>query len=260
MNIIQIKALKTNYIWMIYNNNNECIIIDPGESTVIFKVLKTLQFSLKAILLTHNHYDHVAGVKKLIQCFPNIEIYGSKETENEGTNQIVKEGDNFVLLNNIKITILHLPGHTEQHIGFYFNSKLFCGDTVFSAGCGKVQTGLIKSMYHSFLKIKNLPKDTLIYSGHEYTLSNINFVRSILPKNQTIINYQKKIIKLRKYGKSTIPTELNLELKINPFFRCADFEIQKSLNLFPEKKNEWKIFSQLRKQKDIFNKETEPKH
>lgn len=252
MNIIRIPAFEDNYIWLIYNKINECIVVDPGESTKILKILKKLRLSLKAILLTHNHYDHIHGIKVLKQYFPDIEIYGSIETKNKGATRIVTEKDEFIVLNK-KIKVFNFPGHTENHIGFYFNSMLFCGDTVFSAGCGKIQTGLAQKMYESFLKIKNLPKDTLIYSGHEYTLSNINFVMSILPKNKIITEYQNQVINLRKLGKSTVPTTLQLELKINPFFRCDNIDIKKALCFFPTIKEEWKIFYKLRKKKDKFN-------
>lgn len=253
MNIIEIKAFETNYIWLMHNNYNECVVVDPGDAKKVLQVLKRSRFSLKAILLTHNHYDHINGVHTLNQYFPTIKIYGPIETKNQGANIIVSEGDNFILLNK-NVTVLNLPGHTTDHIGYYCDSKLFCGDTVFSAGCGNVQQGLIKKMYESFLKIKQFPHNTLIYSGHEYTVSNVNFVISILPNNQNIINYQNQVLKLRKTKKPTIPTTLQLELKINPFLRCDCIDIKKALNFFPNPEEEWKIFHKLRKKKDEFNK------
>lgn len=251
MNIIRITAFKTNYIWMIYNNTNDCIIIDPGETTTVLNILNRLRLSPKAILLTHNHYDHVAGVYVLIKIFPKITVYGPEETKNQGTNVVVSEGDNFTILNQ-KITVFNFPGHTNNHIGFYYDSKLFCGDTIFSAGCGKIQNGLTQQMYKSFLKIKQFPDNTLIYSGHEYTLSNINFISSILPNNSAIINYKNHVINLIKSKKSTVPTTLELELSINPFLRCDHLDVKQALHFFPKIGKEWQIFSELRKRKDTF--------
>lgn len=251
MHIIGISALKTNYIWIILNYTNECVIVDPGESKIVLKILKKYQLILKAILLTHNHSDHTDGVNILTYYFPKIIVYGPLETQNQGTNIIVSGGDTFTTLNK-KITVLDLTGHTKNHIGFYHYPYLFCGDTVFSAGCGSVKPKLIQSMYKSLLKIKNLPKNTLIYSGHEYTLSNINFAISILPKNKNFINYRKQVLKLLKKKRPTIPTTLELELQVNPFFLCHHPDIQQSIQLFAKTEEEWKVFKELRQKKDIF--------
>lgn len=251
MNIIRIPALQTNYIWLLYNYKNECIIIDPGETTQILQVIKKFNFFLKAILLTHDHNDHVDGITTLIKYYPKTIIYGPIETKNKGANVLVSEGDSFTLLQK-KFTVFHLPGHTPNHIGFYSAPWLFCGDTVFSAGCGKFNEEFAKQMYMSFIKISKLPYNTLIFSGHEYTLSNIHFAITILPQDKFIVDYYHNITKLRENHQSTIPTTLNLELKINIFFRCNDINIKKSLNLFPKIGEEWKIFFELRKKKDAF--------
>ncbi|WP_159714487.1 hydroxyacylglutathione hydrolase [Blochmannia endosymbiont of Camponotus nipponensis] len=251
MNIIRIPALTTNYIWLLYNYRNECIIIDPGETIQILNILNKFKFKLRAILLTHNHSDHVNGVDTLIQYFPKTTVYGPMETKNSGAKILVSEGDYFTLLQK-KFTVLNLSGHTLGHIGFYSEPWLFCGDTVFSAGCGKIYDGTIRHMYESFIKIKNLPHNTLIFSGHEYTLSNLKFATFVLPQDQFITNYYKKIIKLRENNQPTVPTTIKLELTINPFFRCNHLDIKKSLNLSPDIKEEWQIFYELRKKKDSF--------
>lgn len=252
MNIISIAVLQTNYVWLLYNSKNICILIDPGETKKILKILKKSKLILKAILLTHNHNDHIDGVHILIKHFPKIVIYGPKEIKNKSVNFPVSEGDNFNLLQK-KFTVFHLPGHTSGHIGFYSAPWLFCGDTVFSMGCGKFDEKLAKKMYKSFSKISKFPHNTLIFSGHEYTLSNIIFAKSALPQNKSVIKYYHKIVELRKKNQPTTPTMLNLELKINPFFRCNHIDIKKSLNYFPKSGEEWKIFAKLRQKKDSFN-------
>lgn len=253
INIIRIPALQTNYIWLLHNQKKECILVDPGDTKHTLQILKKFKYIVKAILLTHNHHDHTQGVDTLIKLYPNIIIYGSKETQNNIFNVIVvTEGNNFVLLQKKFITI-DLPGHTPGHIGFYSPPWLFCGDTVFSAGCGQFNKELAQKMYTSFLKISTLPYNTVIFSGHEYTLPNIIFAMSILPQDIHIIDYYEKVKKLRKNNHPTIPTTLDLELKINLFFRCNHKDLKKSLEFPSNIKETWKIFYKLRQKKDIFS-------
>lgn len=262
INIIRIPALHTNYIWLLHNQNNECILVDPGEIKQTLQILKKFKYTIKAILLTHNHYDHTNGVNTLIKLYPNTIIYGPKETQNNTFNvSVVTEGNSFILLQKKFITI-SLPGHTPGHIGFYSAPWLFCGDTVFSAGCGKFHQELAQQMYTSFLKISTLPHNTLIFSGHEYTLPNILFAISILPRDVYIIDYYEKVKKLRKNNQPTAPTTLNLELKINLFFRCNYTDIKQALKCSSNTKETWKIFYKLRQKKDIFslNQNTKTEH
>ncbi|ADV33624.1 hydroxyacylglutathione hydrolase [Candidatus Blochmanniella vafra str. BVAF] len=255
MKIITILTLKTNYIWVIYNQLNECIIVDPGEFVQVLKILNKLKLILKAILLTHNHHDHINGIYELIKHFPNVQIYGPIDILNTGTKLVtVSDKDEFFLLNK-KVMVIGLPGHTLNHIGFYYNSWLFTGDTLFSAGCGKVQTGLIRHMYQSFLKIQCFPENTELYPGHEYTLSNLNFALSILPEDPEIVKYNKKITTLhRRQQRIFAPMTLALELKINLFFRCNNNNknLKYALNCFPKTGKEWKIFRNLRNKKDLY--------
>lgn len=253
MKIMRIPALENNYIWLLYNKNNECILIDPGESLQVLQILQKFKFILQAILLTHDHQDHVNGIHMLIQYYPNVSIYGPIETKHQHPNiSVVSEKDNLILLNK-KFRIINLPGHTSNHIGFYSIPWLFCGDTVFSAGCGKFKDEHAQSMYTSFLKISTFPHNTLIFCGHEYTLSNINFAISILPNNKYIINYHHKVIELIKNNKPTIPTQLSIELQINIFFNCNHTDIKKNLNFFPKIEEEWQLFLMLRKKKDAYH-------
>ncbi|URJ30955.1 hydroxyacylglutathione hydrolase [Blochmannia endosymbiont of Camponotus sp.] len=251
MNIIRVSALNTNYIWILYNYSNECIVIDPGEAVAVLKILKRFQLVLRAILLTHNHPDHVNGVSALMQYFPKTIIYGPLETKNNSVHFLVSEGDDFLLLQK-KFRVFHFPGHTLGHIGFYSAPWLFCGDTVFSAGCGMFCAELAQKMYESFVKIRHFPCNTLIFSGHEYTLLNVNFAISMLPHDQFIINYRNRVIKLRENNKATVPTTIDLELKVNPFFRCNNIDVKRSLNLSSDIKEKWQVFYELRKKKDLF--------
>lgn len=249
MQLISLNVLSDNYIWIL-SYNEQAIIIDPGVSKPVLNLLLKKKLIPIAILLTHYHKDHVDGVSDILTKF-NIPVYGPKETCMLGTNKIVSEGDNFLLFNK-EFIVIHLPGHTLGHIGFYSNPWLFSGDTIFSGGCGKIFEGMSKTMYESFKKINSLPSETIICSGHEYTLRNLIFAQSLLPTDKIIINFKKKIQNCYLKKKKILPTTLDLERKINIFLRCHDFKIHNAINYYPSSGKEWKVFSKLRKKKDCF--------
>ncbi|AKC60392.1 hydroxyacylglutathione hydrolase [Blochmannia endosymbiont of Camponotus (Colobopsis) obliquus] len=250
MNLINIPSLKDNYIWILYNKNKKCLVIDPGDHKPVLQIIQKLKLNLIAILLTHHHDDHTSGVHKLLNLFP-VKVYGPLETINKGTNQVVSNNDNIALLNH-NFKILSLPGHTLGHIGYYSHPWLFCGDTIFSAGCGRLLEGTAQQMYYSCQKIKRLPNTTLICSAHEYTLTNITFAASILPYDTNIRSYLNTVKKLHKQKKPTLPSTLELELKVNLFFRCQEKNIKKKLNIHPYDQEEWKTFAALRTKRNTF--------
>lgn len=250
MNLIGIPALLDNYIWLLYNNSQECLVIDPGEATPVLQLISKKHLRLRGILLTHHHSDHVSGVQKLVAQL-SVPVYGPKETIIKGTNCEVVEGDKIALL-GLLFSVLALPGHTVGHIGFYSAPWLFCGDTVFSAGCGRLFEGTPQQMYESFQKINQLPPETLICGAHEYTLSNITFAATILPQDKLIMDYQYHIKKLMVTKKTSLPTNLRLERQINLFFRCHEINLQNKLNFYPLSGEEWQIFAILRQKRDLF--------
>lgn len=250
MNLISIPILADNYIWLLHNDDKECLIVDPGEAAPVLQILTACNLTLKAIMLTHHHQDHVDGTHELLQHF-QVPVYGPYETIAKGTNRIVADGDNVTLLDH-DFMVLALPGHTLGHIGFYSYPWFFCGDTVFSAGCGRICEGTAQQMYMSLQKINQLPPETLICCAHEYTLTNINFAANILPKDKFITGYQHKIKRLRAKNKPSLPTTLYLERKINLFLRCHDQTLQNKFNLHQTSGKEWQIFTILRDQKNSF--------
>lgn len=250
MNLISIPALQDNYIWLLRNDRHECIIVDPGEAAPVLAALDERHLTPKAILLTHHHHDHVDGVPALLARF-DLPVYGPAETAGKGANHIVAQGDTLTLL-DISFLVLALPGHTLGHIGFYSAPYLFCGDTVFSAGCGRLFEGTPKQMFESFQKVKQLPPDTLICGAHEYTLANLAFAKAIMPEDNEIVAYEREIKRLRAKNQASVPTTLHLEGKINLFFRCHDIDLQNKLDPQHTLHEEWRVFALLREKKDHF--------
>lgn len=250
MNLISIPAFADNYIWLLHNDAQECIIVDPGESAQVIDELAARRLTLKALFLTHHHSDHVAGVPALLRHF-DVPVYGPQETASKGADHIVAENDRVNVL-DMTFSVLELPGHTLGHIGFYSAPYLFCGDTVFSAGCGRLFEGTPKQMFESFQKVKKLPPETLLCAAHEYTLANLAFARSILPEDSTIAAYECEIKQLRAKGQASLPAKLQLEGKINLFLRCHDIDLQRVLDPHHALREEWRVFALLREKKDHF--------
>ncbi|MDQ1237268.1 MAG: hydroxyacylglutathione hydrolase [Wigglesworthia glossinidia] len=249
MYITNIIAYKDNYIWILYDENKKCLIIDPGEYHSVCNLCIKKKLTPIAILLTHHHYDHVNGVQKLKDIF-QIPVYGPEETLTNGTTNIVREGDKLFLLNQL-FHVFDLPGHTSGHIGFYVTPWFFSGDTLFSAGCGKLFEGSAREMHSSIKKINTLPPKTLICSGHEYTLQNLKFALSILPDNTALSLYKQQVEMLICHQKPIVPSMLYLERQINVFLNPYNFDFKgklKSLLL----EEEWYIFKTLREMKNNF--------
>jgi hydroxyacylglutathione hydrolase len=251
MNLISIPALQDNYIWLLANPQKYCVIVDPGESAPVLTTLTQGQYIPQAILLTHHHNDHVGGVADLRCHFPDIPVYGPQETANKGATIIVNGGDNL-MIDGQNYTIIAVPGHTLGHIAYYSEPYLFCGDTLFSGGCGKLFEGTPEQMYTSIQRLAQLPDKTLICSAHEYTLGNLKFARFILPLNQDIATYQQQIMQLRAKNLPSLPVKLQLERKINVFLRCNDIDLQRKIGVISPPSSLASVFSELRSQKDRF--------
>ena len=219
-----IKAYDDNYIWLISTNEGS-IIVDPGESKKIIKGIDENKINLKGILITHHHFDHTNGIQDLLN-IDDFDVYGPVNNIN-GINKKVRESDKFSII-GIDFEVIDLPGHTLDHIGFYsFNNGnpiLFCGDTLFAAGCGRVFEGTYEQMYTSLNKIKSLPEETKIYCGHEYTLNNSKFCIKNDPDNQNLQKKIEQIKKLTSNGLPTIPTTIKEELDCNIFLRAKNLE------------------------------------
>ena len=253
INIEPIEAFTDNYIWLVTTNEGS-IVIDPGESSNVINYLDNNQLDLKAIFITHHHFDHTGGIDEITSYYP-VNVFGPINNV-ETINKRLKDGDRVSII-GIDFEIIEIPGHTLDHIAYFSenngNPILFCGDTLFAAGCGRVFEGTFEQMYESIIKLKNLPINTKIYCGHEYTLSNLEFAKEAEPFNQDTLSRYNNVLKLREKGTPSIPSLLSTELKTNPFLRCDNKEVQENISTkFKTIKESKEIFKALRLWKDNF--------
>lgn len=255
MHIQLIPIFQDNYIWLIINSEQKSVIaIDPGDAEPLIDFLRTNQMRLEAILITHHHDDHTGGLLELQKHFL-VDVYGPKSERISGVTHQVSEAD-LITLPSVKapINILDIPGHTLGHIAYYMPGFLFCGDTLFSAGCGRIFEGTPEQMYHSLQKISALPDNTNIYCTHEYTLQNLKFAQAVEPSNQQIQAKLHEVMALRGLNTPTLPAHLWEEKQINPFLRCHISEIVQHVETHFGLKcsTEVQVFEYLREWKNHF--------
>ena len=253
MKIEIIPCLNDNYSYLIHDEiSNTVAIVDPSEfipcDTIISKNYKKLDF----ILNTHHHYDHVGGNEELKKKY-NSKVLGFENDKNRipQIDTVLKDNQEFKI-GTLNFTTIFIPGHTRGHVAFYFKKErvVFSGDTLFSLGCGRVFEGTYKQMFQSLNKLKNLPGETKVYCGHEYTFKNLEFCLKFNPNND-FLKKKKDDIKLSlKNKKPTIPSTIADEIKANIFFRINDPDVKKAINL--ENSPDIEIFTKLRDLKDNF--------
>ncbi len=253
LSVKPIKAYQDNYIWLVSTNEGS-IVVDPGESKKILNLIDNNEIDLEGVLITHHHFDHTNGLSDLLNK-SSLEVYGPKNNVN-GINNIVKNNDKFTVI-GIDFEVIEIPGHTLDHIAFYsFNSGepiLFCGDTLFSGGCGRVFEGTFDQMFNALKKISKYPKETKIFCGHEYTLSNLKFALAVDENNEDLIKEYDNIKNIVDSGNPSLPTILEKELKINPFLRCDNHHVKnKIVSKFNTSDDEFEVFCALRQWKDNF--------
>ena len=253
LSVKPIKAYQDNYIWLVSTNEGS-IVVDPGESKKILNLINNNEIDLKGVLITHHHFDHTNGLSDLLNK-KGLEVYGPNNNV-DGINYIVKNNDKFTVI-GIDFEVIEIPGHTLDHIAFYsFNDGepiLFCGDTLFSGGCGRVFEGTFNQMFVALKKISKYPKETKIFCGHEYTLSNLKFALAVDENNEDLIKEYDNIKNIVDSGNPSLPTILEKELKINPFLRCDNHHIKnKIVSKFNTSDDELEVFCALRQWKDDF--------
>lgn len=253
--VFQISALQDNYIYILRNSSEEVAVVDPSESQPVHQFLKEKNWPLHFILNTHHHFDHVGGNLELKKMWNSSVIGFHKDAHRIPGIDISLKEDEIWSWGGEKCQILFIPGHTLGHIAFWFIDEklLFCGDTLFGMGCGRLFEGTAEQMLSSLQKLSSLPQDTLVYCGHEYTYKNGLFALKVEGGNPYIKERCETIAKNQK--KPTVPFYLRDELRTNPFLRCAHF-MKEDLITHPDLKKHWKskleIFTQIRKLKDHF--------
>ncbi len=221
LKVLPIPALRDNYIWVIHDDR-AAAVVDPGEAEPIVAWLTARGMVLSAILITHHHGDHTGGIATLV-ALHGCPVYGPG---NEGIVEVSRpagEGDRVELAAPAaRFQVISVPGHTRGHVAYYGHGHLFCGDTLFSCGCGRLFEGTASQMHRSLMRLAALPADTAVCCAHEYTLANIRFAREVDPANQELETWAEEAVQLRRAGSPTLPVRLGREQRINPFLRCHE--------------------------------------
>ncbi|MDZ4141441.1 MAG: hydroxyacylglutathione hydrolase [Methylotenera sp.] len=255
LQIIPISAFKDNYIWLMHNGR-QAVAVDPGDAKPVLENLQHLNLTLDSILITHHHHDHIGGVDTLLAAYPEAVVYAPKLETYAFKHRPVGEPDLVQLTAfDLKFSVIDLPGHTLGHIAYYATQAdgknlLFCGDTLFGAGCGRLFEGSPAQMYQSLQKLAALPTETQVYCTHEYTLNNIHFALSLEPNNQALVIRLEQTQKIRGLNKPSLPSSIALERATNPFLRCFSPEIQSGLQL--KNADNLKVFSTMRELKNHY--------
>ncbi len=256
LQVYRIPAFQDNYIWLLVNpKTKRGVVVDPGDATPVLATIQENNITLADILITHHHADHTGGIAELL-AHTKIPVYGCYREPIQHLSHPLKEQD-LLTLTALEITfkILEIPGHTLGHIAYWGDGKLFCGDTLFTGGCGRIFEGTATQMLSSLTKLKNLPDDTLVYCGHEYTEANLRFALTVEPHNQKILQRYNTVKEERSDGKATVPSPLSLELETNPFLRTHIPEVKKAAESYSGTalSNETDIFAVIRNWKNNFS-------
>ena len=258
MNLLPLPAFSDNYIWLLHDGQN-AVIVDPGDAAPVHAALQTYGLQLQAILLTHHHADHVGGVASLRQA-TGAAVYGPAYERLPEPVHRVDSASNVALL-GLHWQVLEVPGHTSGHIAWYCpdvdgSPVVFCGDTLFSGGCGRLFEGTPEQMFASLQKLAQLPPQTQVFCAHEYTVSNLKFACAVEPNNAALLQYRDQCLARREQQLPTLPSTIEQELKINPFLRCHVVEVAHSAQNFcpdlaPQKTVS--VFAALREWKNVFS-------
>lgn len=228
INIVPLPALKDNYIWAIHDDQSPSLwIVDPGEADPVIEYIQKTGFKLEGILVTHHHWDHTNGLEQLQKTYPMTPIYGASPEQVPQITRPLKEGDFIPIPDwDKRIETFAIPGHTLDHTAYLLGNALFCGDTLFAGGCGRIFEGTPEMMLNSLNKIKGLPDNTLVYCGHEYTLANLIFALKADPHNKVLQQRFEDTQTLLQTQTCTLPSLLSDERATNPFLRSDSPDIQ----------------------------------
>ncbi len=255
LNIHPIPAFNDNYIWLIEQpESRRILIVDPGDAIPVIQAIERQLFIPTALLITHHHHDHIDGIDQLVERY-NIPVYGPETTTPPSITHPLTTCDTLIVDSDFPaITILDISGHTALHIAYLFDNCLFCGDTLFGAGCGRLLGGTAIQLFQSLQQITFLPTQTKIYCAHEYTEANLRFAAIVEPNNLDIQQRITDTSIIRQQDKPSLPSTLALELATNPFLRCEQTTVIQAVEQFSGKQlaTPIEVFTELRLWKDQF--------
>jgi hydroxyacylglutathione hydrolase len=253
--VITIPALGDNFIYLYRYNRNDSFAVDPSDGSVVMRILREQGLSLKAILITHHHWDHVAGASDLKQQ-TGCKIIGADKQRIPGIDSVAADGQ-ILPVSDRKVRVIATPGHTRTSVCYYMEPSagnqdgiLWTGDTLFVGGCGRLLECDAKTMWGSLQKFASLPDDTLVYCGHDYTLENYEFANGIAPDSQAVKERLEQVRRLLKQGKPTVPSNILLEKTTNCFLRAGTSELKAALGM--QNAQAVEVFAELRRRKDFF--------
>ncbi len=257
MQVKRLPVLSDNYIFLLHApQENIAAVVDPAEAEPVLRCLETLGVQLVAIFNTHHHFDHVGGNRQLIERFPDLCVYGGAEDRGRipGQQVFLREGDRVKFADRVG-EVFFVPGHTRAHIAYYFppqegedTGELFCGDTLFAGGCGRLFEGTPAQMVNSLSKLRTLPDNTRVWCAHEYTLKNLQFALTVDSENLDLQSRYAKVREARRQAEATVPSILGIEKRTNPFLRWDTKAIQLAMGI----EDPVRSFGRLRGKKDRF--------
>jgi hydroxyacylglutathione hydrolase len=229
--VIPLRAFADNYIWTL-RDAGRAAVVDPGDARPVLDYLRAEKLELVAIINTHHHADHVGGNADLLKQY-RVPVYGPHDERIREVTHRLRDGERMTLPHfGVEFEVFEIPGHTRTHIAFYGAGMLFCGDTLFAVGCGRLFEGTPRQMHESLGKLMRLPETTKVYCGHEYTLSNIRFAKAADPDNRALLELEVKAKQLREQGRPTLPSDIGQEKATNPFVRCTEPAVVASASRF----------------------------
>jgi len=265
LNIKPIPAFSDNYIWMMQKDNSkQVVLVGPGDEKKIISFLENESLQPIAILITHQHYDHTGGVARLVKEYPQVKVICPNSIISdpplsidlpvtEFITQAVADGDSVEISElGIRFDVIAIPGHTLDHVAYFGDGLLFCGDTIFGCGCGRLFSGTAQQMSKSMERLSILPVETQVYCAHEYTVDNIGFAKWVEPDNKDIQQRDEMELAKQEKGIPTIPSTLDIELKTNPFMRFKIPHVKQAAEKFAGKKleSDAEVFAAIRQWKD----------
>jgi hydroxyacylglutathione hydrolase len=251
--VVPLRAFKDNYVWTL-RDSGVAAVVDPGDARPVLDYLASENLRLIAILATHHHQDHVGGIAELLQEHP-VPVYGPRGEPITTLTHPVGGGDRVALKDlAVSFEVLNIPGHTRAHIAYYGANMLFCGDTLFACGCGRVFEGTPQQLHASLQSLMRLPDETKVYCGHEYTLANIAFAKAVEPENAALLQREASDARLRSENRPTLPSTIGREKATNPFLRVTRPAVIQSANKYLGRRvsDPAAVFAALRQWKNQF--------